>query len=435
MSKDKFLPHEVDLQKAMEGEKEQLAKAAVPVVTISATFRKELAKKYPELVHTAPDVVFSRAHYSMAKAVVVAAKKLGKTSFLSDPTNFVEEKDWETVEMTEVVGKLMARFKLLKWLKDRVDTVVRNKLPITEAVTKPLEYLVSETDKSIISLHYEVGNQLMRLGKAVVQVVTDPHVRPQYLSGLPYDKVTYCVFDKKTKTDFFKEAERQKKKLREDQVVVTGSPVDPRICRIGEKKKDLVGAEVLNLAICTGGLGTNVTEIQEILKQLKPLLLPPNKIQLLLYAGTHRAIRNAYEDFAEVNNFQVGDLDDETADFRILYDDSIVNANEKLIRLMFPWAHGVITKPSGDMAYDAVAAGCFALFLEPWGEWEENIQKRLVKRRVGYDLRVWGSYKQLMTLWQRGLLNEALARAHRLPKIFRQGAENIVKVQQLMAGK
>ena len=78
-----------DLLRALKDEQEKLAKAQVPIVTISATFRKELSGKYPNLEHTAPDVVFSRAHYSMAKAVEEAAKKMGKTTWLSDPTNFV----------------------------------------------------------------------------------------------------------------------------------------------------------------------------------------------------------------------------------------------------------------------------------------------------------------------------------------------------------
>ena len=41
-----------------------------------------------------------------------------------------------------------------------------------------------------------------------------------------------------------------------------------------------------------------------------------------------------------------------------------------------------------------------------------------------------GTHQQLMNLWHRGLLNEAMERAFKLPKIFRSGAENIVKVKQ-----
>jgi len=34
------------------------------------------------------------------------------------------------------------------------------------------------------------------------------------------------------------------------------------------------------------------------------------------------------------------------------------------------------------------------------------------------------------SLWSRGLLNSAMSRARRLPKIFREGAKNIVRVHQ-----
>ena len=420
-----------DLLRALKDEQEKLAKVAVPIVTISATFRKELSEKYPNLEHTAPDVVFSRAHYSMAKAVEEAAKKLGKTSWLSDPTNFViNHEGWGKIECTAGLGKLVARTRWLKWLKDQVDTVIRNKLPITAAIVRPLQELVKKTEQPIISLHYEAGNQLMKLGKTVIQAITDPHIRPQYLKGLPYDKVIYCVFDEKTKIAFFKEAERQNIIVKPETVVVTGPPVDPRICQIGTKQKRLTQGQPINLAVCTGGLGTNFAEIKEVLKQLGPLLKLPEKVRLFLYAGTHRDIRNYFEEFAGEQNMIIGDLENEAADLRILYEDNIVDANEKLIKFMISWAHGVITKPSGDLAYDAAAAGCFLLFMEPWGEWEENIQERFVKLRVGYDLRVWGTHQQLMNLWHRGLLNEAMERAFKLPKIFRSGAENIVKVQQ-----
>ena len=53
-----------------------------------------------------------------------------------------------------------------------------------------------------------------------------------------------------------------------------------------------------------------------------------------------------------VNGLKVGDLDDEEAEVRILYADNLVEANELMIEYMFPWADGVMTKPSGDMAYD-----------------------------------------------------------------------------------
>lgn len=428
--KEKLPPEELDLELALQQERTILISVKVPVITVSATYRKELADKYHALVHTPADVVFSRAHYSMAEAVKQAASNLGKSTHLSDPTNFVSFKDWKKVEFTETSGQLMARYKVLKWLKDRMDTYIRNKLPIMGAIKLPLSYITNDINCPIISMHYEVGNQLAGMGKSVVQVVTDPHVRPQYLDALPNDKIIYCVFDKKTKKDFLKKAKELKKEVNKNKVKVTGSPVDPRIAKIGLTRKQLVEGKALNLAVCTGGLGTNLNEIKEVLKQLSPLLVPPEKIKLFLYAGTHRDFRNFFEDIAREENLRVGNLDDENADIRILYEDSIIDANKNLIKYMFPWAHGVITKPSGDMAYDAAAAGCFMLFLEPWGIWEENVQRRFIKRKIGFDLRVWDSYDNFMSLLSRGSFNKALQNAHNLPKRYREGAFNIVRVQQ-----
>ncbi|AKM79049.1 MAG: hypothetical protein UX85_C0003G0155 [Candidatus Beckwithbacteria bacterium GW2011_GWB1_47_15] len=428
--KHELPPESLDLKQALHEERHMLEDVETPVVTVSATYRKELAYKYQTLVHAASDVVFSRAHYSMAEAVVRASTLLGRAAHMADPTNFVSHRDWQKVQFTEKVGQLMARSKILKWVKDKVDTVARNQLPINQAITPPLIYLTGRVRCPVVSLHYEVGNILVENGREVVQVVTDPHVRPQYLTCLPSDKITYCVFDERTKKDLLKQARKMGKNIKRGQVAVTGPPVDPRIVRLGRSVKDLGKNEMVNLAVATGGLGTNMDEIRQILDQLVPLLKPPAKIRLFLYAGTHRDFRALFEDYAEDNGVRIGNLDDELAPIRILYEDSIIDANNNLIRYMFPWAHGVVTKPSGDMAYDAAAAGCFLLFLKPWGEWEENIQKRFVKRRVGYDFPPEDALEHFKSLWSRGLLNSAMSRARRLPKIFREGAKNIVRVHQ-----
>src|SRR3990170_6431912 len=143
-------PEQLDLQNALHQERHLMQEVEVPIVTVSATFRKELADKYRSLVHTASDVVFSRAHYSMAEAVRQQAKLTKYTTHLTDPTNFVSYKDWSKVELTETAGQLTARYHLLKWLKDKIDTVVGSKLPVSEAIIEPLLYLTGKTDQPII---------------------------------------------------------------------------------------------------------------------------------------------------------------------------------------------------------------------------------------------------------------------------------------------
>ncbi|OGV90752.1 hypothetical protein A2783_00035 [Microgenomates group bacterium RIFCSPHIGHO2_01_FULL_45_11] len=437
-------PEQLDLQNALHQERHLMQEVEVPIVTVSATFRKELADKYRSLVHTASDVVFSRAHYSMAEAVRQQAKLTKYTTHLTDPTNFVSYKDWSKVELTETAGQLTARYHLLKWLKDKIDTVVRSKLPVSEAIIEPLLYLTGKTEQPIICLHYEAGTILARAGKQVLQVVTDPQVRPQYLdcllsktddSNLPVPKISYAVFDDRTKKELIKLAEELDKNIDDEAVVVTGSPVDPRITKLASLKREFIAEEPLRLVIATGGLGTNLDEIREILDQFRPLLAPPEKIRLFLYGGTHRDFRNFFEDFAATNNIRVGNLDDTGARIRILFEDSIIDANNNLIKYAFPWAQGFISKPSGDMAYDAAAAGCFLLFLKPWGVWEENVQRVFLRQGVGFDFKVNSSREHLIYLLNHGYLGRALTYAKKLPKIFSSGAANIISNQQRLVKK
>ena len=435
MSKSNLPIPDSNLSQAVFYEKGLLEKSEVPVITVSASFRKELADKYNSSLFKSSDVVLSRAHYSMAEAIRQAAEELGKTSHLSDPTNFVTQKNWQSVEFVETSGQIVARNSLLKWIKDKIDTVVRGKLPISKAILDPLIYLAKDVKRPIISLHYEVGNILSKNEKSIIQVVTDPHVRPQYLDSLPYKDIKFCVFDEKTKKEFLSEAMRVGKNTEDNQVEVTGPPVDPRISKIGKQPKEMKTGESVNIAICTGGLGTNLDEIKTVLETLSPLIRPVEKIRLFLYAGTHKDFRNFFEDYAQKHNIRIGNLDDSTADLRILYDDSIIDANENLIKYMFPWAHCVITKPSGDMAYDAAAAGCFMLFLRPWGEWEENIQERFVEMGVGFDLDLRRDKNKLLSEWSENPeFVQALKNAHDLPKQFREGSLNIVKLQQEETG-
>jgi hypothetical protein len=421
-------PEDLDLRDALHEERHLFEEVEVPIVTVSATYRKELAKKYRSIVHTPSDVVYSRAHYSMAEAVRRQALEMGRTSHLSDPINFVTLKDWKKLEFTQVVGKLVARNKLLKKIKEKLSSLTREKVPIAEAARKPLLYLTATTPCPIVSMHYETGNILAGAGKTVVQAITDPHVHPQYLDALPYPNITFAAFDEETKTMLLEMAKELKKEINENQVVVTGAFIDPRINEIGKKAKVVDMKSPVNIAVTTGGLGTNLKEIKKILEGFRPLLLPPEQIRLFLYAGIHRDFRDFFENYARQNHIRIGNLDDTEARVRILYDDSIIDANENIIKYMFPWAHGVITKPSGDMAYDAAAAGCFLLFLDPWGSWEERIRDIFIKRGVGFNLKADASGEHFKKLLRSGSFERSLKNIEKLPPIFREGAKNLIEI-------
>jgi len=144
-----------------------------------------------------------------------------------------------------------------------------------------------------------------------------------------------------------------------------------------------------------------------------------------------------YYEFANVNGLRVGPLDDEEAPIRILRTDDIIEANELLIQYMFPWADGIITKPSGDMAYEAVASGAFQLFLEPWGEWENNIEERFTKIGTGRKLNVKHFNQEFEKFrkhyWEgETWFSYAKSKVFSLPKQYLEGSKNILRVYDKM---
>lgn len=437
------------IETLLQQDKKQLEKTKYPIVTVSSTFKEDL-KEYYGMEHdpNIRDIVFSRAHYSMALGVAIKAwEKEGEMSipfipkpelsWLVDPTNYVQAKDWKKVESTELIGQTLARNKLLKWIKDQVDTFARNKLPITSAITPPLLYLFQHVERPIISMHYEAGNILGSVGKKVVQVVTDPHIRPQYLTYSHLPNMRFCVFDEKTKSDFLEKAALYGKDVDPTHVVVTGSPIDPRIIRAREKKNPThLRKRPLRICITTGGLGTNKQEVKHIMEQLLDLTrMRPSPIQILCYAGTQHDFHTMFVSIAKNEHIAIEPLENTHAKLRVIHGKRILQANEQLIKYGFPWADGFITKPSGDMAYDAAAAGCFVLFLTPWGEWEKNIQNIFEQFEIGREANTQKIKEQLAILQKPIAHNEkeswffhAQEQALNLPSKFSHGCQNILKV-------
>ncbi len=406
-----------------------LTSVQVPIATVSAAFEPDKDQ-----------VLFSRAHYSMANAVFIAALILKKTSWLFDPTNFVSADKWGKVVFTEKVGQLIARHPLLKDIKDLIDTRARNKLPLTEAIKQPLINNFKNTTQPIISLHYEAGNILVQQGHTVLQVVTDPHVRPQYLTHVNNLNLYYAVFDQKTKAELIEKAYTlQNFKLSEKRVFVTGAPVDPRIEQKDRNKTiRAFKKRPLRLVITTGGLGTNKPEIEQLLPQLVPLL-KQNQIQLVLYTGTHPDFLEMYQNFAQKHRLKINNnlkKIDSKIPLILVHDNNIVDLNNLLIDHIFPWADGFITKPSGDMAYEAVAAGCFLLTLDPWGEWEENIRQHFEELGVSRRLDHQHPTQQILALktipitQSKPWIQLALEKALYLQPLLAQGSLNIVKAHQ-----
>src|SRR5690606_11265149 len=111
------------------------------------------------------------------------------------------------------------------------DRFLRSRLPITPAIQGPLLHLMEAVHRPIISLHIETGNMLALAGKQIIQVVTDPHVREDYLNQAHLPNIHFCVFDEKTKKEFLQKAKDLGKDKFVDsaKVTVTGNPIDPRV--------------------------------------------------------------------------------------------------------------------------------------------------------------------------------------------------------------
>lgn len=441
-------------------DKQMLRETEVPIVTVSGTYREDVKEMHGFVENeTLRDIVFSRAHYSMALGIAVAV--WGKTvdhkkAWIVDPTNYVSEKQWRSIQLTEFIGKTLARNKILKILKDFVDKFGRGKLPILSSITPPLLYLTEGMKKPILSLHIASGNILAGQGKTILQVITDPHVRYDYLEHAEKKNMHYCVFDERTQFELLEKAKLSDKDLDPNRITVTGPPIDPRIVAARKQKKAWRSGPI-KLLLTTGGLGTNTQEINQVLESLLPHIQtkdPDLSVKLMIYAGTHKDIKDSVTKHARkykltINNISNRDPDTfigtppkttklPKADIHVLYHPQILDANELLIRYGFPWADGVITKPSGDMAYDAVAAGCFLLTLSEWGEWEHNIRAIFEQKSIARQADPEDLFTQLLFItdthgksqsWAELAMHNALT----IDPLFLKGAENIVSAYRKLA--
>lgn len=449
------------LRKTKKLDKQYLAKTKFPFITVSGTYREDLKGLHnlPEN-DLAGDVVLSRAHYSMAIGVAVEAwkdKLDPKAAWIADPTNYVTTKNWKTIIITESIGKLLARFPILKKLKDVVDKFGRQKLPILESIRLPLLALAKDIKKPILSFHIASGNILMKKGKTVFQMITDPHVREDYLVNCELDNAYYGVFDEHTKQEFLEKAEKLGLKAKANKVFVVGPPIDPRALEARSHKSPWNTKRPLRICLTTGGLGTNKVEIKKVLKQLLPeMKKDPSKFELVVYAGTHKDIKDMAVNLARKNDIHYKEISPvDPAQFeigkkvtlkqtahkvsnhpmKILYHPQIIDANELLIAYGFPWADVFISKPSGDMAYDAVASGAALLTLAEWGEWEYNIKAKFEKHEISKEANLDNIVEQLekithATPKKSAWLQHAQHQARTIEKedkYFRVGATNILR--------
>lgn len=440
---------EPTLRKLYRQDKARLAQTQVPIVTVSASFKEDLKGWYglPENEFL-PDVVFSRAHYSMALGVAVAAWGKAATpdplsAWIIDPTNYVSNKDWNSIRLTELIGKTLARQPLLKKIKDFIDHFGRSKLPILKSILPPLLYLTESIKQPVLSFHIAAGNILADHGKAVVQMVTDPHVRAEYLDHAENSRFWYLVFDQNTKTDIIEQATFLEKQVDPERIIVTGPPIDPRIVAARQRKRAWRSGPV-NICLTTGGLGTNKAEIKSVLRQLLPQLdraKPP--FRLLVHCATQSDLYHSVSQLAATVGLPIVEFAQQPhprSDWTlgVLYHPQIVDSNELLIKHAFPWADLIITKPSGDMAYDAAAAGCALLTLKEWGVWEQTIKEVFEQRGIARQAQSDQIATQLEALMSaqgksQSWLETAMHQALTIDPLFLNGSSEILTAYRKIA--
>ncbi len=425
------------LEKALKEDRQWLESTQLPIVTLSGTYREDVKEWHKGKGNeTTPDIVFSRAHFSMALGLAVTAWGANMNhakAWMVDPTNYVSSADWSNIQLTEAVGKTVARHSVLKGIKDLIDQHGRKKLPILQSITPPLLYLTEHVTRPILCLHPAVANLLAAQGKQVIHVLTDPYVRPENLDHADNPQVMFCVFDQITKDEFLEKSLLAGKTIDPNRIIVTGPTIDPRVLK-AKSQKPVWRSGPLRLCITTGGLGTNKEEIETILAQLLPIMkTKPELFSLLIYAGTQPDIAQMVRNQVHHHKLRLGRPDQITSPIRLLYHPQLFNANELLITHAFPWAHGFITKPSGDMAYDAVASGSFLLTLSEWGDWEGMIrtifEQKGVARKAQPD-HFLGQLELLMSAQGRSQswIERAMLTAHPTDPLFKNGAQAMINV-------
>jgi len=88
-------------------DKKLLENTKVAIITVSASFKEDLKGFHGEVENDQiQDIVFSRAHYSMALAIAVAAwdKQIDpQKAWLVDPTNHIKQEGWKQIRLTDEI--------------------------------------------------------------------------------------------------------------------------------------------------------------------------------------------------------------------------------------------------------------------------------------------------------------------------------------------
>src|SRR3989337_1743828 len=110
-----------ELKTILDKERKLLEEAEVPIATVSATFFDQIEEQYAYKFGR-EEIVFSRAHYSQALSLLIAAGEAEKACWFGDPTSGAAAEDGHKVLLTKKKAEAVPRHDLLKKVKDLMDT-------------------------------------------------------------------------------------------------------------------------------------------------------------------------------------------------------------------------------------------------------------------------------------------------------------------------
>jgi len=379
------IKEELAREKDVKEVQDKLAKADIPVITIAGSVQI--------------GGYLTMAHDSMMQAFLEAAENKKIEAYGVDVLDYLTtEKERKGILDMAKLPRIVVRTEMgSRLLHNPIVQKLRGGLGFEEVLKDKILKLVDKVskDKVIVTYHYGTAKTLVEAGYKVLVAVTDPSVELthngyfDFLNSENKDRVFYGTMDKETKDWFIKEIGIPKKNIKE-----VGCFVSPKIIKAGSKKiknrekrweECTQGEERFHISLFTGGLGTNFWEMRDAVLNLVPLLCD-EKITIDVFFNTNTDLDKHLKDVLKkvcckekISIFSSIDKEE---------------LNNKSIEI-FKKTDLVLTKPSGDKAFEALASAAIPLFLFPLHPHEIMIREYVMNGGVGEIAKIEDLKKQI----------------------------------------
>jgi hypothetical protein len=354
----------------------RLGKADIPVLTIAGS---PLIGGY-----------LTMAHDCMMRGFIHAAEQAGREVCGVDVLDYLtttEEQDG-LVDMAKL-PRLVVRTEIgSQLLHNPVVQKMRGGLGFEEILKEKVLELVEKVDKEtvIVVFHYGVAKTLIEAGYSVLVAVTDPSAELthagyyDFLTEENKDKVCYGTMDQLTKEWLIENGGVKQENIRE-----VGSFVSPKLVKAGKSKVEnrlkhweecMNGEKKFHVGIFTGGLGTNFWEMRDVVLSLVPLV-EEEKLKISVFFNMNTDLRDHLKDILNKNDYTNKSIE-------VYASRDKDELNKKSIEILQA-ADLVFTKPSGDKAFETLAAGCIPMFLFPLHPHEVRIREYVYQTGVGIE--------------------------------------------------